>query len=142
LREGDWAIPAATFLVVVVGVGVAVRVRRLIAQAAEPVIGPGGPQGIGGWLIPVAIGLVASPLLLLRTLAAYLPLFEPGAWQVLTAPGGPTHNPLLAQLLLSEVAFTIVQLIASGFLLYLFGARKAAFPIASVAYLGASLTYS
>jgi hypothetical protein len=96
-------------------------------------------EGIGGWLILVAIGLCVQPLLLLKALATDAAIFKPDTWRVLTTPGGPAYHPLWAPLLLGEAGVNLVLLVWSGALLYFFFVRKRGFPRMVIAFMGVSL---
>jgi uncharacterized protein DUF2569 len=96
-------------------------------------------EGIGGWLILVAIGLCVQPMLLLKAIADNVAIFEPDTWRVLTTPGAPAYHPLWAPLLVGETGVNLVLFAWSGVLLYVFFARKRGFPRLVVAYMGVSL---
>jgi hypothetical protein len=96
-------------------------------------------EGIGGWLILVAIGLCVQPMLLLKAIADNVAIFETDTWRVLTTPGAPAYHPLWAPLLVGETGVNLVLFAWSGVLLYVFFARKRGFPRLVVAYMGVSL---
>jgi len=97
------------------------------------------PEGIGGWLILVAIGLCVQPVLLLKAIADNVAIFDPDTWRALTTPGVPAYHPLWAPLLLGETGVNLVLFAWSGVLLYVFVAKRRGFPRLVVAYMGVSL---
>ena len=85
--------------------------------------------GIKGWLILVAIGVVVAPFRLITfMLNTYPDLFTSGTWQSLTSQFGEFYNPFWAPLLISEMLFNAVFIIASMYLILLFFKKKAGFP--------------
>ncbi|MCB4766586.1 MAG: DUF2569 family protein [Sulfurovum sp.] len=86
-------------------------------------------EGLGGWLILVGIGVVLSPLRQLAKLSkAYLPIFNDGTWEALTTPTSESYNSSFSSLLMGEIFFNSLIIIASLYLIYLFFAKKSFFP--------------
>jgi hypothetical protein len=94
-------------------------------------------RGIGGWLIPVALGLFARPLLSVVTIVQLAPAFSAGAWRGLTDPSGAAYHPLWAPVLLFELAANVAFAVASVLLAVLFFQRRRSFPRGFVALLAA-----
>ncbi|MEJ2422027.1 MAG: DUF2569 domain-containing protein, partial [Acidobacteriota bacterium] len=76
-------------------------------------------EGIGGWLIWIVIGLIATPVILfVQIFHTYLPLFTSGAWQELTSAGSSVYHPVMAGLVVFEMvsklffAFSAIGLLA------------------------------
>lgn len=87
------------------------------------------PKNIGGWLILVALGLLINPLRLCMLLVVtFPPIFIDGTWGALTTSGSEFYSPLWGPLLLGELVFNLVILLASFYLAYLFFKKKAEFP--------------
>lgn len=87
------------------------------------------PDGLGGWLVLVGIGIVLTPLRILNNvLEAYLPVFTDGTWVSMTTPGSPAYYPLLATTIVGEVTFDLGMAVAFGYLIYLFFAKDYRFP--------------
>lgn len=88
-----------------------------------------GPEGLGGWLILVALGLIVSPIQLGFELAEiYRPLLEEGIWAELTTPGGAIYHSAWAPFLGGEIAFNALNILAQLFLIHLFFTRRRIFP--------------
>ena len=86
-------------------------------------------QGIGGWLILVAIGLCIAPISLIIQLAQGASgWFSAQVWQATTMPSGNAYHPLFAPLLLFELMANIATLGIIGLTLSLFFARRREFP--------------
>lgn len=100
-------------------------------KPAAPVIPPfaGGPQGLGGWLLLVGLGLVVSPFRKLADLITQIKVFrEDGLWNALTTPGGESYHPLWAPYIIVENAGNMILLGVWIFMAFLFFGKKRAFP--------------
>jgi hypothetical protein len=87
------------------------------------------PRGLGGWLIPVAIGLVLTAgRAILLVFGTFLPIFTDGRWEVLTTKGSPAFHPFWAPLLWFELTGNVLLGIAAIAGLVLFFRKSAAFP--------------
>ena len=75
-------------------------------------------KGLGGWLILVGLGVILAPV---RLLATYVPLyqsvFEDGTWQAITLVDSVSYNPMLSTLLMGEMAYNAIMLLASIYLI-------------------------
>ncbi|MEQ8789185.1 MAG: DUF2569 domain-containing protein [Pirellulaceae bacterium] len=88
-----------------------------------------GPQGLGGWLILVGIGLAITPFRLGAVIfLIHVPLFTNGTWEVLTSPGSPQYHPLWAPLLIFEVLTNVAFIVTYLVVGYLFLSRSRFFP--------------
>jgi hypothetical protein len=86
-----------------------------MSARAEP------PQGLGGWLIPVAVGLFIHPVRLVRMLGqTWETHVADGAWQALEAAQGA--------LVAAQLGGRAALLLAGLVMLYLYFGRKRAFP--------------
>lgn len=90
----------------------------------------------GGWLIPVAFGLLALPIRLgLFLMEDLLPAFSKDAWPLLTTPGSPAYHPLNKPLLLFELAGNGLLLAGALALGVLFFRKRREFPFSAVVFL-------
>jgi hypothetical protein len=101
--------------------------------------GDGTLRGIGGWLVLVAIGLIARPVLSVVSLVQLAPALSADAWYRLTDPAGTAYHPLWAPLLLFEVAANVALAVASVLLIVLFFQQRRMFPRTFVALLAAQV---
>lgn len=86
-------------------------------------------QGIGGWLILVAIGIVITPFRLgLLMVQTYPEIFTSGAWEALTTEGSGVYSPFWAPFILGEILVNSIMLLAWLYIAYLFFSKKAALP--------------
>lgn len=87
-------------------------------------------QGIKGWLVLVAIGVVISPFrLAIGILPVYIPIFRDGIWRVLITPGSDAYHPLWAPLLALEISYNIGMFIGLICLIALLFTKSHLFPI-------------
>ena len=113
------------------------------ALEVTPQISPGeGPAGLSGWLVLVAIGLIATPIRLSVALFnTFVPIFRDGTWQTLTTPGSAPYHPMWGPLLIAEIVVTSIFIITSIYLLSLFFRKSWRFPRWYIAFLVANLVF-
>lgn len=86
-------------------------------------------KGLGGWLVLVGLGVVLAPIRLLVTyIPTYKPIFEDGTWEALTTFGSEYYNPMWAPLLIGEISYNFILVVASLYLIYLFFSKNYLFP--------------
>jgi len=93
------------------------------------------PSGIGGWLYLVAIGLCLTPIRLGLEIVRGLRPLNPGTWHAVTTPGMPAYHPFFGPLIVGELVTNAALLVWAVVLLYLFFAKRRAFPSAMIAFL-------
>jgi len=99
-------------------------------------------EGIGGWLVLVAVGLIASPIFMaVGLIQDVLPAFSGGTWARLTEAGSPNYHPLWAPLLIMEVSGTSLFILFSLVLLVLFFMKKMSVPRLVIIFLLANLAF-
>lgn len=86
-------------------------------------------KGLGGWLILVGIGVVFSPLRIARDFVPlYYGIFTDGSFEILTTPGTEVYHQMWGPLLVFELIFNSLMIIASSYLVYLFFSKHYLFP--------------
>lgn len=99
-------------------------------------------EGIGGWLILVAIGLMIAPVRIGYGLVSdVLPAFTGGAWEKLTTAGSPAYHPLWAPLLITETAGNIFFIIFPLAILFFFFRKKRHTPLLMIIFLLSNLVF-
>lgn len=86
-------------------------------------------EGLGGWLILVAIGVIISPVkVFFEVFPAYLDIFNDGSWEIFTTPGTDAYHIMWAPILLGEMSINLALVFVWLFIIFLFFSKKAAFP--------------
>ena len=117
-----------------------VRDSKLASPRLPPVECAARLNGIGGWLILLAIGQLLRPLGYLKTGYDLLPtLLRTESWRALTDPIESSFHPWWAPSLLFELFFNIACFVFSCVLIALFFKKRAAWPRCFVLFLIASL---
>ncbi|WP_376690613.1 DUF2569 domain-containing protein [Wenzhouxiangella sp. EGI_FJ10409] len=88
-----------------------------------------GPEGLGGWLILVGIGIVVGPFrMAFIMLETYRELGANGTWEILTTQGSGFYYPELAALIVVEMVVNLAILAASVYVAYLFFTKRRSLP--------------
>jgi len=99
-------------------------------------------EGIGGWLILVAIALIRAPIAFCITLFRNVfPLLRHDAWVALTTKDSDAYHRLWAPVILSELVVNVIFLALALFALVLFFRRKQLFPKFMIGFLLANLIW-
>ncbi len=99
-------------------------------------------EGLGGWLILVGLGIIASPIKIsVQVYPVYSKLFTSGSWAALTTPGTEAYHPLWAPILISEISINVVLALTWLFIAFLFFAKKRLFPKWYIGILVFTLTF-
>lgn len=86
-------------------------------------------QGLRGWLILVAIGIVLSPFkILVLIYTTYISIFTQGTWEAITTPGMDAYSPLWAPILIGEIAINISLTLVWVYIAVIFFSKKRTFP--------------
>jgi hypothetical protein len=92
--------------------------------------------GLGGWLILVAFGVVARPIVILSTIVstfgAYVNL---DSWHLLTSVDSPSYQRHFALIAPTEMVLNVVLLIGTLLLAALFFGRRRTFPRLMIIFL-------
>jgi hypothetical protein len=116
------------------------RHSKLPHPVPPPVDAPARLNGIGGWLILLAIGHVLAPFRFLKTgFDVVSTTMNTISWRALTDPMEPTYNTCWAPTLLFELFFNIGALFFAVLLVALFFWKRAAWPRAFALFLVVNL---
>jgi len=86
-------------------------------------------EGIRGWLILVAIGVVVSLIRILALIMTTYPeILTSGIWEALTVEGNDAFHPLWAPILTAEIIFNSALVLAWLYTAYLLFSRRRGFP--------------
>lgn len=86
-------------------------------------------DGLGGWLVVVALGLIFRPLMFVGACVQLGPsIFPLDVWRNLTLSGNAAYHPLWMPILLFEMTYNIVAAVFSVLLLVLFFQKRQAWP--------------
>lgn len=97
------------------------------------------PNGLGGWLILPAIGVILGPFMLLVSIPSIFP--EHAVWKLATTPGTELYHPLLGPLIIFEAVASIGFLIAYLLLAFWFFNKSRHFPKGFIIILCASALF-
>jgi hypothetical protein len=129
LSQLNWPIAALLACVLTMGMFISAWIiykSVLPAPLPSPTLVGRPLEGIGGWLILVAIHHILRPILFIINLYKLLPtVLHLGSWRVLTEPGQAAFHPSWAPVLLFELCYNSLCLIFSGLLLVLFFQKRA-----------------
>ena len=99
-------------------------------------------EGLGGWLILVAIGIVFSPFrIIVELFPLYLDIFKDGYWEVLTTPGTDAYHVMWAPIILAEMSINVILVFVWLFVIFLFFTKKKMFPKWYIGILLFTLTF-
>lgn len=86
-------------------------------------------EGIGGWLILLAIGMIITPIREIMLLITIYPeIFSTGVWEALTTQGNDAYNPLWAPILTGEILINCGLLLVWLYMAYKFFTKNRDFP--------------
>jgi len=87
-----------------------------------------GPEGLGGWLIVIAIKLIMTLLTAGGMLMTIVPIFGGDAWTAITTPGTDAYHPLFGPLIVFELVGNLVLVSGTLALLVMFFRKSPSFP--------------
>jgi len=100
------------------------------------------PGKIRGWLLLVAVGVLAFPLRLADFIYEdLLPAFQKEVWSLLTTPGSQAYHPFNGPILLFELAGNLMLLLYALWLVLLFFKRHRWLPVQAVSFLSLALLF-
>lgn len=85
-------------------------------------------KGLGGWLILVGIGVVTTPILMVRDLLSSLELFRGDDLKIFIESNSEFYNPQFLYFVYGETIVNVLMLIAAIYAFYLFFAKHYRFP--------------
>ncbi len=136
---GQFNWPIAVLFVVLLAAIIPLSIRYCYASKLAGPLPPSlthrSLEGIGGWLILVALGLLIRPLNFIYANVQIFPtIFRLDSWRTLTHVGAPAYHPYWMPTLLFELIYNSMALIFSGLLLVLFFKKRAAWPRGFIAF--------
>lgn len=86
-------------------------------------------EGLGGWLILVALGIILSPFrIVAQAFPIYSEVLSTDGWAAITTPGTEDYVPFLASYVYAEGAINVGMVLAWIYIGFLFFTKKKAFP--------------
>ena len=86
-------------------------------------------EGIGGWLILVAIGIVVTPIRIVPfIMTTYPEIFSSGAWEALTTQGSEAYSPLWVPIIIGEILINCGLILVWLYMAYKFFTKSKDFP--------------
>ena len=87
------------------------------------------PNGLGGWLILIGIGIILAPIKISYFVySTYGEIFSDGVWELLTTVGTEYYQQYFGTLLIIEISINILLSFAILYTAYLFFSKKITFP--------------
>ena len=77
-------------------------------------------EGIGGWLLLVAVGIVVAPVHMMIEMYQGVRVFVDGAWEILTYPASDSYLPGFGAFAVVETTANFLLLTASFYVVFLF----------------------
>jgi len=96
-------------------------------------------QGIGGWLLLPALGLLVAPFRLLWDISRVLPSYANDNWTQLTTVGGTAYHAMWAPVLLFELANVLGYLVFTLLLLVMFFQKRRVVPLFYTVLVGSNV---
>jgi hypothetical protein len=138
MERFNWSIAMLAVMLLAVLVWLALKVYRYDPPLPRGVIDP-ALQGIAGWLLLPALGIVLQPLKILKDVAEQVPAYAADTWMQLTTVGQTAYHALWAPILLFELAANVGMLVFSVLLMILFFQRRSSVPRVFLAFQGGAL---
>lgn len=138
MERFNWSIAMLAVTMLAVLVWLALKVYRYDPPPRREVIDP-GLQGIAGWLLLPALGVVLQPLRILKDVAELVPTYAADSWMQLTTVGQAAYHVLWGPFLLLEMTANLALLVFSVLLMILFFQRRSSVPLVFLAYQGGAL---
>lgn len=124
----NWTIAMLGALLLLLWIHLAAGVYRYDPAAPASAVDP-ALQGIRGWLVLPAIGVVVTPIRLVVDFIGTTDPFAADTWAALTTHGGAAYHPLWAPFLLFELGANLALIVCSLLLAVLFFQRRRSVPL-------------
>ena len=112
------------------------------AEPSIPAV-PGGPEGLDGWLVWVGLDVVVTPFRMFADVMGQIATYsKDGVWTALTTPGTEAYHPAWAPFIAIELIVNVLFICLWIVLVYLFFAKKRAFPTLFIKGMGGSFLVS
>lgn len=134
----NWTIWMAVLSFSAVLLMICVPVYRYQSRNPPQIMPPGANlEGLGGWLILIAIMLISHFVLRLTHFARFSGIYSTASWRIITDTASPGYDPMLAPVLLIQLFSRLALFIFGALLIVLFFRKKRTFPAFFIIYLAA-----
>ncbi len=126
----NWSVILICLMSIIILISVSLRLYKYSPDAGQGQLELQNPglQGISGWLIVLAIGLIASPFAASYAIIDNMGSYSLDTWNLLTTPGTDKFHPLWAPFLMLELLGNISLLVFAILLIVIFFRKKRSFP--------------
>jgi hypothetical protein len=142
LFQPNWSIlMLAAFCLVLLAIGAALTYRWQPAVATPALASnettPARPrlEGLGGWLVFVALGLFLTPITAASFFVQTYAVYSTEQWNALTVPGTETYHAYWAPYLIFALVGNLTSLVLALLLLVLFFGKRRSFPRIYIGFL-------
>lgn len=133
----NWSVTMAAFLLLLLWSWLGSRLYKYDPQ--PPAAPPDNQlQGIRGWLILPAIGVIAAPVRICADFIRTIPTFAADNWALLTTAGATAYHSMWAPVLLYELGANLAQIVFSLVLALLFFKKRRSAPSVYIGFLAGS----
>jgi hypothetical protein len=134
----NWSVAMAALLLLLLWSGLAVKLYRYDPQPAA-VAEDNQLQGIRGWLLLPAFGVIVAPLRIAVDFAHTIPTFAADNWALLTTAGTASYHSMWAPVLLYELGANVAQIVFSLTLALLFFKKRRSVPYVYTGFLAGAV---
>lgn len=142
MQEMNWPIALFALLLLGVLVWLAVRLYRFDPEPRPVYLRRPDLEGLGGWLVLLALGAAINPFLMLFGLISIAEPFGISQWSALTHPDGFAFHAAWAPVLLFELVAQLALIVLSFLVLVLFFKKRTSAPLFYSLFLAATAAFS